>query len=241
VSCDESVLDDPVGHSLPGRHAHLSRRAGRIATYLPGVATFAAVPADAATADWAALADLLGPGELADLFSSSATPPGDWEQAFELPGVQMLAPVGAVNQGDERVVRLGAGNVEEMLALARLTRPGPFWPRTVELGTYLGIRDGADLVAMAGERLGPPGWTEISAVCTAPAARGRGYAATLVRALQAGIAARGERAFLHVAAENTGAVALYERLGFTLRRDVVFRGYLTPSPETGRSGARPHA
>jgi len=62
-----------------------------------------------------------------------------------------------------------------------------------------------------------------------------------VRALQAGIAARGERAFLHVAAENTGAVALYERLGFTLRRDVVFRGYLTPSPETGRSGARPHA
>ncbi|MGX1315018.1 putative GNAT family acetyltransferase [Streptomyces calvus] len=83
-------------------------------------------------------------------------------------------------------------------------------------------------MAMAGERLKPPGWTEISAVCTAPEARGRGHAARLVAALVARIVARGERPFLHVAEANTGAIALYERLGFTTRRKVTFRGFRTP-------------
>nr|WP_211370656.1 GNAT family N-acetyltransferase [Nonomuraea turkmeniaca] len=97
-----------------------------------------------------------------------------------------------------------------------------------ELGTYLGVRDNGTLVAMAGERLRPPGWTEISAVCTAPEARGRGHAARLVNALIARIAARNERPFLHVAEANTGAIALYERLGFETRKHVTFRGFRTP-------------
>ncbi|MEN0135444.1 MAG: GNAT family N-acetyltransferase, partial [Rhodococcus sp. (in: high G+C Gram-positive bacteria)] len=77
-------------------------------------------------------------------------------------------------------------------------------------------------------RLRPPGWTEISAVCTAPEARGRGHAARLVRALAAQITARGERPFLHVAEVNTGAIALYKRLGFRTRAHVTFRGFRTP-------------
>ncbi|MGW4668758.1 GNAT family N-acetyltransferase [Streptosporangium sandarakinum] len=115
-----------------------------------------------------------------------------------------------------------------MLDLVARTQPGPFWPRTCELGTYLGVRDNGTLVAMAGERLRPPGWTEISAVCTAPEARGQGHAARLVSALVARIAARGERPFLHVAGTNTGAIALYERLGFETRTPVTFRGFRTP-------------
>ncbi|MER7079185.1 FR47-like protein [Saccharopolyspora kobensis] len=81
---------------------------------------------------------------------------------------------------------------------------------------------------MAGERLRPAGWTEISAVCTAPQARGRGHAARLVRALTARINARGDRPFLHVAEANTGAMALYEGLGFETRKHVTFRGFRTP-------------
>lgn len=81
---------------------------------------------------------------------------------------------------------------------------------------------------MAGERLRPPGWTEISAVCTAPEARGRGHAARLVSALMAGILARGERPFLHVAETNTAAIALYERLGLESRTHVTFRGFRMP-------------
>lgn len=135
---------------------------------------------------------------------------------------------GTVSSVDAGVVELGADSVPEMLDLVARTRPGPFWSRTRELGTYLGVRENGALVAMAGERLRPPGWTEISAVCTAPEARGRGYAARLVTALVARVLTRGERPFLHVAEANTGAIALYERLGFRLRKPVTFRGFRTP-------------
>ena len=119
-------------------------------------------------------------------------------------------------------VRLTAADVPEMLDLIARTRPGPFRPRTIEMGVYLGIRRDGRLVAMAGERLHPPGWTEISAVCTDPAFRRRGLATRLVRAVAAGIRARGETPFLHAAADNTEAIRLYESLGFRLRREVMF-------------------
>jgi len=83
-------------------------------------------------------------------------------------------------------------------------------------------------VAVAGERLRPPGWTEISAVCTAPEARGRGHARRLIGARAALITARGERPFLHVAGSNTGARSLYARLGFESRKPVTLRGFRTP-------------
>jgi ribosomal protein S18 acetylase RimI-like enzyme len=230
---DVVALDDPVGESLRGHHGHLARRHGRAVTYLPGVATFSAVSAETDSAGWGDLASLLGRGEFADMFSCPATPPSDWEPVFVLEGRQMIwagdsRPDAPRAELDPAVVELGAGSVPEMLGLVERTRPGPFWPRTHELGTYLGIRDGGALVAMVGERLRPPGWTEISAVCTAPEARGRGHAARLIRALIERIVARNERPFLHVAEANSGAIALYERLGFETRKHVTFRGFRTP-------------
>ncbi|MGX1027322.1 hypothetical protein RKD38_002003 [Streptomyces ambofaciens] len=175
----DAVLDDPVGQSLGGRHVHLARRLGGSATYLPGVATFSSVSPGPGAKDWADLAELLGPGAFADMFSCPALPPSDWEPVFSLEGRQMIWPDDGLPEppgsgADARVVELDADSVPEMLDLVARTEPGPFWPRTRELGTYLGLRVDGTLVAMAGERLRPPGWTEISAVCTAPEARGQG-------------------------------------------------------------------
>ncbi|GAA3357498.1 GNAT family N-acetyltransferase [Saccharopolyspora gregorii] len=222
------VLDEPVLASLRGRHAHLARWCGTAATYLPGVTTFAAV-AEPGPAAWDDLARLLGSGALADMFSSEAVPPPGWEPVFALEARQLIGPAEPAPVGlGADVVELGAADVPAMLDLVARTEPGPFWPRTRELGTYLGIHEDGALVAMAGERLRPPGWTEISAVCTAPGARGRGHAARLVRTLAGRIAARGERAFLHVTDTNTAALGLYERLGFRTRRPVTFRGHRVP-------------
>jgi predicted GNAT family acetyltransferase len=108
-----------------------------------------------------------------------------------------------------------------MLALATLTRPGPFFERTHELGEFIGVREGGRLIAMAGERMKPDGFTEVSGVCTHPDFRGQGHAAALTRIVASRIRERGETPFLHAYASNAPAIALYERLGYRLRRNVL--------------------
>jgi predicted GNAT family acetyltransferase len=104
-----------------------------------------------------------------------------------------------------------------MMELTALTKPGPFSPRTHELGTYLGIRRDGKLIAMAGERLKIPGHTEVSAVCTHPEHTGHGYARSLMTEVMRRICSRGETPFLHVRADNVCAIALYYKLGFSRR------------------------
>ncbi|GGF48605.1 GNAT family N-acetyltransferase [Marmoricola endophyticus] len=231
----DEPLDEPVGESLRGAHAHLAQASGRALRYAPGVATFVSVPVEPTEQDWDDLASLLGPGGFADMFSAPAAPPETWEPVFATNGVQMVHSGArpAVAAVDGELVELGATDVRDMLALAAVTEPGPWWERTIEMGTYLGVRRRGELVAMAGERLRPPGWQEISAVCTAPHARGQGLAAALVGTLAARAATRGECAFLHAVSGNTRAQQLYARLGFVPRREVTFRGFRVPGREVG--------
>ncbi|MFI1566462.1 GNAT family N-acetyltransferase [Streptomyces sp. NPDC020490] len=221
------VLDNPALASLTGPHAHFAERRGRVLRYPADVSPWLALPDDPDAGDWADLAALAGPGGEVALAGFHGTVPDGWEITFQAEGVQFVDD-GLAAAPEPEAVRLGPADVPEMLALVERTRPGPFLPRTVELGTYLGVRRDGALIAMAGERLHPPGWTEISAVCTDPAFRGEGLATRLVLAAAHGIRERGETPFLHTAADNTNAIRLYESLGFRLRRRTVFLGARTP-------------
>lgn len=137
-----------------------------------------------------------------------------WQMMADGEGGPALAPA-------FDIVDLGPADAADMLALATLTRPGPFVARTPELGDFVGVKVDSRLVAMAGERMKPDGFTEVSGVCTHPDHRGRGYAAALMRVVMGRIHARGETPFLHAYADNKGAIGIYEGLGFRLRRELV--------------------
>ncbi|WP_413232745.1 GNAT family N-acetyltransferase [Mycolicibacterium sp. 050158] len=210
-------LDNPVFASLTGPHEFFARGRRRAWRYPPEVAAFAGFAGAPDPNDWDDLAAATRLGDVVILTGVLGDPPRGWEVVEHNPGVQLVDD-GMAAVPDEEAVRLGVEDVPEMLALVAATRPGPFLPRTIELGTYLGIRHRGRLVAMAGERLHPPGWTEISAVCTDAAFRGRGLSTRLVHAVAHQIRGRGETPFLHAAASNVTAIRLYEKLGFRLRR-----------------------
>ena len=209
-------LDNPVWGSISGVHRDLGTVDGGAGVYHPDVCPFAGIEDPADPKAWNALAEILG-GHATCLLVDPGAAPHDWEIITVIPGVQMdgsaLDPA-----EDEEAIVLTAEDVPEMLALVERTQPGPYRARTIEMGQYLGIRRDGDLIAMAGERLRPPGWTEISAVCTDAHCRGEGLGTRLVRAVAAGVRARNEVPFLHAAADNTTAIHLYETLGFTVRR-----------------------
>ena len=214
---DDARLDNPVYAALSGAQARFAKVSGRALRYPADVAPFLALPSGPSPQDWRDAADLVPPGTRAAVVHTGADVPAIWKTLQEFKVVQMLGE--QVNGFDEpEAISLNAADVPEMLELARRTDPGPFLDRTIELGHYLGIRRGSRLVAMGGERFHFDGWTEISAVCTAPAHRGQGMASRLVGALIAGIEHRSERALLHVVTTNANAIRLYEKLGFRERR-----------------------
>jgi ribosomal protein S18 acetylase RimI-like enzyme len=225
-----SPLDNAAWHALTSVHEPLAEVVGGARRYPTDVAPFGAV--DALDADgWHDFGALVGPGGVGVLFRGGPVDvPDGWAVEFSGVGNQLVLD-SLVEVPDVDAVRLGLDDADEVLALIAETRPGPFLPRTVTLGDYWGVRDeGGRLVAMAGERLRLPGWTEVSAVCTHPSARGRGLAAALSRRVSQGILARGDVPVLHVAEGNDGARRIYERLGFRFRTQVRFFILRAPGP-----------
>ena len=213
-------LDNPIWQALTSSQAHLART-GKLARRFPNdVTSLGGFPEPTRDA-YDSLASILDDVNATGLFfDSPQQPPAGWTVIAGAPLLQMIHENGkmAAALSSQSIaleaVELTAADAPEMLALAQLTKPGPFGLRTRELGTYLGVRREGHLAAMAGERLRVPGFTEISAVCTHPDHLGRGYAAALMTTLMERIHGRGEVPFLHVREDNTRAIALYKRLGF---------------------------
>ncbi|WP_433222305.1 GNAT family N-acetyltransferase [Dactylosporangium sp. CS-047395] len=219
---DVPVLDQAAWAALTGPHARLAEGTGLARRYPTDVSPFAALPPAPDERAWADLRALAGPGGTALLAGDRLVVPAGWTAIAQVDGVQLVATDAVKTEPDVELVPLGDDDVPEMLDLVARTRPGPFLPKTHHLGAYAGVRHDGALIAMAGERLHPPGYTEISAVCTDPAFRGRGLATRLIRAIAHGIRERGETPFLHASADNVGAIRLYETMGFELRRTVTF-------------------
>jgi ribosomal protein S18 acetylase RimI-like enzyme len=186
------------------------------------VAPFSAI-SEASDEAYADLAVHLAPGALARMFRPCMEPlPFSWEHVEDFPLLQMVASPETIERvnGSIEISVLTAKDLPEMLELVCRTEPGPFGERTPELGLYVGIRESGRLTAMAGERMRVPGYVELSAICTLPEARGRGLAESLLRHLMHDAFGRGETPSLHVANSNFAAIGLYQKLGFTPRKQL---------------------
>jgi ribosomal protein S18 acetylase RimI-like enzyme len=216
------VLENPAWAALSGPQACYAEASGDAARFPSDISPFCAVADLADPRGWRDLRELT---DHALLTGPTITAPPGWEPAVSVGGVQMVGH-GMTGIEDPEAVVLTQSDVPEILDLVERAKPGPFRKRTIELGRYLGLRDGdGRLIAMAGERFHVPGWTEVSAVCTDPDFRGRGLAARLILAVAAGILGRGELPFLHAADDNDNAIKLYERLGFDHAHPVVFASF----------------
>lgn len=217
-------LDNIFWNCLDGPHRALSTGTDDARRYAPGFSPIVGF-ADPEQPDFAALRPFCAPGErfYCDVWSGPA--PNGWRIELEAKMFRLVwdGRAGPAEDPAPEALPLGSDHVDQAMALATLTRPGPFGPRTIELGEYFGLFDGDRLVAMAGERTTAGGYREISGVCTHPDDQGRGYAGRLMRKLIRRQLARGETPFLHVMSANQPAHDLYLRMGFRDFRETVVR------------------
>jgi predicted GNAT family acetyltransferase len=216
-------LENVIWTALTTRQSHFAESLGNASRFQRQVTLLSGFNEPTSEA-YNSLATLTEPnGTTAVFLDSPYEPQPGWTWIAGAPLLQMICEnVPSSNGAHHAITELGPHDSPEMLELTTLTKPGPFGPRTHELGTYLGIRQHGKLVAMAGERMKVPGYTEVSAVCTHPDHTGKGYAAILMSEVMRQIADRGETPMLHVRQDNTRAIAVYERLGFTKRKRLHF-------------------
>jgi predicted GNAT family acetyltransferase len=209
------LLDNPIWYALSTEQAHLAQGNSLAKRFPREVAAFAAL-SEQSPAAYQALAEILA-GDIAALaLDARLVPPAGWATQLNEEIYQMVMEAPMPPPPKQPFRELTQDDVPAMLALTKLTEPGPFFRRTIELGSYIGIFDAGSLVAMAGERMHLSGFTEVSAVCTHPDFTGRGYGGALMSAVMAGIISRGETPFLHVRIGNP-AIGLYQKLGFKVR------------------------
>ncbi len=213
-----TVLDNPIWHALNTEQVDFAM-VGTLARRFPiEIGPFAGLAAQSQAA-YDDLAVLSSRDEATVLFLDQ--PPiqaTGWQLEVSDQLTQMIYEGSPHSVDNTEWIALTDADVPDMLALTHLTRPGPFRQKTRQLGTYYGIREAGQLVAMAGERLKTSSYTEVSAVCTHPDFQGKGYAQRLMQGVIRRIVAEGRVPFLHSRSNNAQAIHVYEKLGFKVRR-----------------------
>jgi GNAT superfamily N-acetyltransferase len=235
-------LDNPIWNALGTKQSHFAENHGVLRRFPPEVTPLGGFPEPNAEGFGAVRGLLASGGGIGLFLPQRMDAPDGLEIMLEGALLQMILENDAHIEPGRRsyeFVELGEADVPEMVELATLTKPGPFARRTREMGRYLGIRNDRKLVAMAGERLKLPGYTEISAVCTHPDHLGHGYAAFLTTVLANCIREQHEVPILHVRPENTRAVQLYERLGFKHRLLSHYAVFRAAKPSAAHATAKP--
>lgn len=218
---DLHLLDRPVWNTLNTGWSSLALGDARALRLHPDYGPFGAA-ADFSTPNLDALAELVPVGDEVWTAETGDCPmPANLKILRTAELHQMVAEQLTPLSTDADIVPLGESDAGEMRTLALLTEPGPFFPRTNRLGDFFGVKQQGRLVAMAGERMKLGGFAEVSGVCTHPEHRGHGHAGALMSIVAQKIIARGEMPFLHSYSSNAGAIALYERLGFRLRKQII--------------------
>lgn len=211
------ILDRPIWNALRTRQAEFAEGGPLALRFQPGNIPFLAA-GDESPESLQAMQALVKPGEwLAVVQVDPIVVPPGLTARLTAQVVQMVAEKRIAPVSDPRIELLTDADAPEMLALADLTRPGPFSLRSISLGEFWGIKRDGKLIAMAGERFKFPDISELSGVCSHPDARGQGLGRLLSVFLAARIMARGETPFLHAYTTNTAAITLYESIGFRLR------------------------
>lgn len=216
-------LDRPIWSILTGRQAHLAEGAAAAALRIDRDYGPFGAAADRSAAAQAALAALVpGDGALWIVEGDMPPLPPGTREVKRAVLAQMVAegPPPEARAGDPAIVALGDADAAAMAALAEHAQPGPWGPKTHLYGPFFGVREDGRLLAMAGQRMLVPGMAEVSGVSTWADCRGRGLARALIGHVMRAMAQRGETPFLHSYADNAGAIALYESLGFRIRREV---------------------
>jgi ribosomal protein S18 acetylase RimI-like enzyme len=218
-----NLLDNIMWNCLSGPHAHFAAGAGAVRRYAAGFSPIVGC-VDPEQPDFRELARHCAPGESFYFDAWSGAAPAGWQIEKEARMFKMVweAPMPADDAAPD-AVRLAPEQYSQAAELARITNPGPFGPRTPELGEYFGFFEGSRLIAMAGERLCAGNLHEVSGICTHPDFQGRGLARKLTLKLVRRQMQRGKTTFLHVMSHNTGARALYEKLGFRDYLETVVR------------------
>jgi ribosomal protein S18 acetylase RimI-like enzyme len=216
------ILDNPAWNAMVSANMHLTGGNDSARYFDKEVSPFAALKENSPE-NFRLLYDLLPHDTILFVTPAGMEFPCQWKVIAYVHGLQMVHD-GSTIPGDivMDIVPLTSAHVPQMLELTKLTNPGPFVVRTIDFGHYHGIFEREKLVAMTGQRLNPPGYAEISAVCTHPDHTGKGYARQLMMQQMQRIREVGETPFLHVRYDNHRAIKVYESLGFATRREVHF-------------------